>query len=78
MLFQHYFNFLDISRLKLAANSRRRIPLEDGWITPHNGFQYKNTPNFLGWEEARRICLSWGADLTVYGVREEGFRKYEA
>ena len=53
------------------------ISLENGWIAPFNGYQYKKTPTAAVWNESRQICQSWGADLIVYGVHDTRIRKYE-
>jgi len=47
------------------------MELEDGWITPFNGYQYKTTPN-LGC--CRSVCQSWGGDLIVHGIRDHAAR----
>ena len=46
------------------------MELADGWIAPFNGYHYKATSTEQSWEEGRRICRDWGADLAVYGYRD--------
>jgi len=48
--------------------------LDDGWITPFNGYQYKETSTIQSWEDSRTICKNWGGDLAVYGVRDIAIR----
>ena len=43
------------------------IELEDGWITPLNGYQYKLTTTTGSWSESREKCKLWNADIIVYG-----------
>ena len=44
--------------------------LNDQWIAPFNGYQYKITESTHSWEESRRICQDWGGEMVVYGVRD--------
>ena len=37
--------------------------LENGWITPSDGYKYKRTANLRSWSESRRVCESWEGDL---------------
>ena len=46
------------------------MELDDGWIAPFNGYQYKATMRSQSWDESRSICQSWGGDLIVYGFRD--------
>ena len=46
------------------------MEMDDGWIAPFNGYQYKAIMEPQSWEESRSICRSWGGDLIVYGVRD--------
>ena len=53
-----------------ALVQRGYLELDDGWITPLNGYQYKITPTSQSWDDGRRICQSWGGDLIVYGFQD--------
>jgi len=55
---------------------RGYVELDDGWIAPFNGYQYKRTPRSQTWEESRRTCQNWGGDLAVFGIRDFGTRTY--
>ena len=46
------------------------VELEDGWIAPGNGYQYKADLTNSTWEECRSICQGWGGDLIVYGFQD--------
>jgi len=60
----------DITR----ALQRGYMELDDGWITPFNGYQYKVNFNEQNWEESRSVCQSWGGDLIVYGFQDHAAR----
>ena len=62
---------------RTAALIRGEIELEEGWYSPLNGYQYRATTSHENWDETRRICQSWGADLIVHGVRDTRIRKYD-
>ena len=49
---------------------RGYMELDDGWMTPLNGYEYKANLSLLTWDESRRNCQRWGGDLVVYGVRD--------
>ena len=57
-----------------AALLRGYIIMEDGWIAPFNGYQYKASPNRQTWNESRSLCQQWGGDLAQYGARDVGTR----
>jgi len=44
--------------------------LDDGWISPFNGYQYKLNPNEQVWDASRSVCQSRGGDLIVHGFRD--------
>ena len=44
--------------------------MEDGWVSPLNGFQYKKTSITQTWQKSREVCQSWGADLASYGIQD--------
>jgi len=46
------------------------MELDDGWITPFNGYQYKVNVNTQTWDESRIVCQSWGGELIVHGFRD--------
>jgi len=46
------------------------MELEDGWITPFNGYQYTVIDHLQTWDESRSVCQSWRGDLIVYGFRD--------
>ena len=48
------------------------VELEDGWIAPMNGFQYKMSSSWQTWENSRMTCESWNGDLIAHG-----FQNYE-
>ena len=50
------------------------LELDDGWIAPFYGYQYKLTPEQQSWDQGRRICQSWGADLIVFGYQDAVMR----
>jgi len=60
----------DITR----ALQRGFMELDDGWITPFNGYQYKVNNNRLTWNDSRSVCQSWGGDLIVHGFRDHSLR----
>jgi len=64
-------NILDDMRTALL---RGYIELDDGWIAPFNGYQYKVTANRQNWEESRSLCQSWGGDLIVHGFQDHVVR----
>ena len=43
--------------------------LDDGIISPMNGYQYKAVHHKQPWEDARELCKVWGGDLIDYGFR---------
>ena len=45
------------------ALRRGYMKLDDGWIAPFNGYQYKVTTNFTSWDVNRQICRNVGGDL---------------
>ena len=53
-----------------AIVQRGYMELDDGWITPLNGYQYKATPNSQTLDQGRTICQNWGGDLIVYGFQD--------
>ena len=53
---------------------RGYMELDDEWIAPFNGYQYKATPNFQPWDASRNLCQSWGGDLIVHGFRDHAVR----
>ena len=51
------------------------MELDDGWITPFNGYRYKIFPEKANtWEESQMICLNEGGDLIVHGFRDVSVR----
>ena len=50
------------------------IMMENGWIAPFNGYQYKASPGFHTWSAGQAFCRSWGGDLAQYGVRDVATR----
>ena len=57
-----------------AESLRGYITLNDGWIAPFNGYQYKVTSSRQNWQNSRQICHGWGGDLVVHGVIDMGVR----
>ena len=57
-----------------AESLRGYITLNDGWIAPFNGYQYKVTSSKQNWQDSRQTCRSWGGDLVVHGVIDMGVR----
>ena len=57
-----------------AGSLRGYITLNDGWIAPFNGYQYKVTSTRQDWQASRQTCRGWGGDLAVYGVIDMGVR----
>jgi len=53
---------------------RGYMELDDGWITPFNGYQYKASLNRQTWDESRSVCQSWEGDLIVHGFRDHTAR----
>ena len=49
---------------------RGYLELEDGWVAPGNGYQYKVNLNSSTWDESRSVCQGWGGDLIVYGFQD--------
>ena len=54
---------------------REYMELDDGWVAPFNGYQYKRTPNSQSWDETRSLSQSWGGDLIVHGFRDYAVRE---
>ena len=44
------------------------LELEDRWITPFNGFQYKYNTTRKNWADARTACYEMGGDLASFGI----------
>ena len=65
---------VEISNISTALN-QGYLELEDGWISPLNGFQYKRTFINQSWSENRNICQSWGGDLASHGIQDFYTRK---
>ena len=54
---------------------RTYVELDDGWITPFNGFKYKKFNTSNTWPKCREFCQSLGGDLVVYGIRDSAVKK---
>ena len=52
-----------------AAFYNGYFTLNDGIISPMNGYQYKAGHYRQSWEDARESCKVWGGDLLDYGFR---------
>jgi len=37
--------------------------LENGWITPFDGYMYKRTPHLGTWNNTQKECRNWQSDL---------------
>ena len=48
--------------------------MDDGWIAPFNGYQYKFINSSQSWEKSRTICRNFGGDLIVYGIQKAAIR----
>jgi len=65
-----------ISSAICSGNSTRQsilfgyVELDDGWISPLNGYQYKVIHTRQTWNESQSICQSWGGDIIVHGFRD--------
>jgi len=42
------------------------MEMDDGWIAPFNGYQYKITPNKTSWDTTRSLCQNWDGDIIVH------------
>ena len=56
----HYFS---------AVIRRGFLRLDDGWISPLNGFQYKIVAANGGWQNGRGACQTVGGDLATHGIQ---------
>ena len=45
------------------------MELDDGWITPLNGFQYKHVNTTQSWNSSRVLCREMGGDLATHGIQ---------
>ena len=43
--------------------------MNEEWIAPFNGYQYKLYPVEQDWTKSRSVCRKQGGDLAVYGIR---------
>jgi len=50
------------------------IELDDGWIFPFNGYQYKAILIRNSYDVSQTICQNLGGDLIVYGFRDDAVR----
>jgi len=66
---------LNVSDISTASLLRGFVELDDGWIAPFNGFQYKMNVKKRTWIDSRKICQSWGGDHIVYGFRDDNVRQ---
>ena len=57
----HYFS---------AVIRRGFLQLDDGWISPLNGFQYKITTTAQTWHRSRSLCQGMGGDLATHGLQD--------
>ena len=77
---QKIFCYKNTGNSKIYANDstglRGYVELEDGWISPFNGYQYKVNDTRQSWNESRIACQSWGGDLIVHGFRDHTARQY--
>ena len=64
----HYFS---------AVIRRGFMQLDDGWISPLNGFQYKFITLGRDWQYSRSVCQGMGGDLATHGLQDWGIRRYE-
>ena len=46
------------------------VELDDGWISPLNGYQYKVNQTRQTWDESRTMCQNLGGDLIVHGFQD--------
>ena len=53
-----------------AVFRRGFLRLDDGWINPLNGFQYKLIATDGGWQNSRRACQTVGGDLATHGIQD--------
>jgi len=67
-------SLIEFLRNITRALQRGYMELDNGWITPFNGYKYKVTPDQRTWNESRRVCQSWGGDLIVHGFRDYAVR----
>jgi len=54
---------------------RGYVEIDDGWIAPFNGYQYKLTASRHSWQEKQGTCQSWGGDLIVHGFQDPTARE---
>ena len=54
----------------LAVIRRGFLLLDDGWISPLNGFQYKLTTTYQSWYSSRSQCQGMGGDLATHGIQD--------
>ena len=54
----------------LAVIRRGFLQLDDGWISPLNGFQYKIVAASGGWQYSRNACQTVGGDLATHGIQD--------
>ena len=57
----HYFS---------AVIRRGFLQLDDGWISPLDGFQYKSIANGQSWQSSRSKCQEIGGDLATHGIQD--------
>jgi len=50
------------------------MELDNGWITPFNGYQYKISTEKLSWDTGRHVCQGWEGDLIAHGFRDHAAR----
>ena len=54
----------------LAVIRRGFLRLDDEWISPLNGFQYKLIATGGGWQYSRDACQTMGGDLATHGIQD--------
>ena len=65
---------LELTRIT-SLLKRTYVELDNGWITPFNGFQYKKFNTSNTWPKCRAFCQNLGGDLVVHGIRDSVIKK---